>query len=199
MLALNGTQTSGSAADDRGDTIATDIESVISGAGNDMIDALNHRLDDIDCCPGRDEVIIDTIDRLERCESSAHGDPLEVFRDRGLPPAIPVPPPVPAPTVDAATTLKLTLPSRTRRQALARGLTVTATCSQACRLTARLQRGSTTLARGQAAASGRVALRFTAAGKRALRGKSRVRARLVVQAVDGRGRVVSTWRTVTLR
>ena len=201
-LRLDGTANSGSAADNRMDAIATNIEAVFSGAGDDTIDALNGRLDEIDCGPGRDEVFIDTIDRLQHCESSAHGDPEWVFRNPVLPPPPinPAPPSAPVPTADAPSpTLKLTLPARTRRQALTRGFAFTAACSQACRLTARLHRGGKTLARGQAGASGRVQLRFTAAGKRALRGTARVRATLVVRAVDRRGRAVTVQRTVTLR
>ena len=163
-LRLGGTPDSGSAADNRGDAIATDIEAVVSGAGDDTIDSLDGRGADIDCGPGRDQVFVDPGDRHEQCESLTIGDPIWAFGVDTLRPPPPNPVAPPMPVLEAPTSLKLTLPARTRRQALTRGYTLTAACSQACRLTARLHRGGTTLARGQAGASGRVQLRFTAAG-----------------------------------
>ncbi|MDA0167993.1 hypothetical protein OJ998_02755 [Solirubrobacter taibaiensis] len=198
-LRLGGTPDSGSPADSRGDAIATDIEAVVSGAGDDTIDSLDGRGADIDCGPGRDQVFVDPGDRHEHCESITIADPIWAFGHNTPQPSPPNPVAPPIPVLDPLPTVKLTLPARTRRQALTRGFTFTATCSQACRLTARLHRGGTTLARGQAGASGRVQLRFTAAGKRALRGDARVRATLEVRAVDRRGRAVTVRRTFTLR
>ena len=184
------------------DAIATDIEAVFSGAGDDTIDALNGRLDEIDCGPGRDEVFIDTIDRLQHCESSVHGDPEWVFRNPVLPPppSNPAPPSAPVPTADAPSpTLKLTLPARTRRQALTRGFAFTAACSQACRLTARLATAAGRRSRAVRPAERAGATALHGGGQARARGTARVRATLVVRAVDRRGRAVTVQRTVTLR
>jgi hypothetical protein len=41
---------------------------ILAGAGNDVIDARNYRIDTIDCGPGRDVVYADKRDRVRRCE-----------------------------------------------------------------------------------------------------------------------------------
>jgi hypothetical protein len=39
-----------------------------AGAGNDRISSVDRRRDVIDCGPGRDEAIVDAVDRIRRCE-----------------------------------------------------------------------------------------------------------------------------------
>ena len=58
---------SGGPGNDRIDP-GTDRDHVSAGAGKDRIVSVDRRRDVIDCGPGRDEAIVDAVDRTRRCE-----------------------------------------------------------------------------------------------------------------------------------
>jgi hypothetical protein len=49
-------------------TRGTGRDHVSAGAGNDRILSVDGQRDKIDCGPGRDEAIVDAVDRARRCQ-----------------------------------------------------------------------------------------------------------------------------------
>jgi Ca2+-binding RTX toxin-like protein len=221
-VGFDGAATSGSASDGppgARDTVATDMEDVFGGDGNDTLNGspVPNRLDAgggndtvssrdgvrdvVDCGPGSDLARVDALDAVMGCESAS----------------LPVPsPPVVVPRVPqpAPLTFTLTVASKPRlARTLSHGLAVSVRCSRACRLDGRLRldgrsarrlgltRGSRAVqvAAGQAGASGQLVLRFTKAARHALGRARSVKLTLTVHAVNADGTSAQADRTVTLR
>jgi hypothetical protein len=107
----------------------------------------------------------------------------------------------PATPTDPKPTVGVTAKRRVSRRSLRRhGLAVGARCSEACRLTATLNHGPTTLgsATGELGSAGFVRMRLRV-GKRALPGRGRAKLVLRVTATDRSGNTATTRRGVVAR
>jgi Ca2+-binding RTX toxin-like protein len=225
-VAIDGTRGSGGTADGPAgarDTVATDIEGIFGGDGNDTLsggplqdylvgnggdDVLDSRGGDADfsdCGDGRDTAFLDLgVDGYLSCETV---NPVVA------PAATPTPAPAPAPALDRTPPRTVVQTARqTLTQALAHGLSLRVSCSEDCAVDAQLTAGPraakalglaksrrrVTVARGSALMGGAVVLRFTAKARRRLAHARRVTLSLVVHARDANGNLTTVRRSVTL-
>jgi hypothetical protein len=164
--------------------------------GNDTIDVRDGEADTVDCGIGTDTVKADPIDVLSECESVDTGP-------KG--PVGPVGPPNdpqigPGPQGGQ---LGLTIRGAKLQAALRRGLTVRVVAPGAGRLAATAVRGARTVGRGSTKATSAgaktIRVRFSRAGKRALRRARTARLTVLVRFTPKKGAAVTERRAVTLR
>jgi Ca2+-binding RTX toxin-like protein len=221
----NDVPTSGNADDGPAgarDTIGADVEDIFTGSGDDSVigsgavnyldagagnDLINSRdaQEDLDACgDGADTALVDKNDLVALdCEAAF------------LPGQEPQPPsPTPPPASDhVAPIARLKVPNgQGLARVLRRGLTVTASCSERCRLSGRLlldgrtakrlglgrRRKSVAVARGSASEAGTLIIHFSASAKRKLRGAKRLNLTLLLTAIDPSGNRATVERRILL-
>jgi hypothetical protein len=171
------------------------------GDGPDDLRSRDGHADDVDCGPASDLVRPDALDALTACES----------RDDQQPTPRPGPPSAVATAADrAAPVAALRFPKQRLRTALTRGLRVSVTCSEPCRLRAvlsvdtrtakRLGLRSRTLGRAAAPASraATLVLKPSAAARRRLLKQRSLTLRVTLTVTDAAGNARVLNRTVKL-
>jgi hypothetical protein len=214
------------------DTVATDIEGIFggygddrlfgsavpnyldAGAGDDLVDSRGGG-DDVDVCGDgidtalADPVIDDVDPTCERINPPPAATPSPTPTPSATPTVSPAAVPAPGRTAPRAT---FKLPRQTLAHALAHGLRLRVSCSEACRVDATMTLGARTaktlglaktkravvVARGAAGSGGSVVVRFTAKARRRLAHVRHVTLTLVVHATDADGNRATIRRTVTL-
>jgi Ca2+-binding RTX toxin-like protein len=130
--------------------------------GNDVIQARDGEVDNIDCGIGTDQAVVDTIDIVANCENVGAAAP---------------------PPADAG--LALTV-KRTSLRALAKkGLTVTVPCPSACKVSGALLLGGKKVGGGRAKGSGTVSVKLKLDRKAKRRVKRMRKATVTVRVTVG--------------
>ena len=184
------------------DTIYADVSSTTCHwiqcrlpQGNDTVHARDGEADQIDCGVGTDTAYVDAADTVSSCET--------VVTTGG--PVGPGPGADGGPGADPGPGGGLTATARTTslRKALGRGLVLDAYAPAAGSLSVVARKGARTVARGRATAAGMgtvaVTVRFTKAGRRALRHARRARLALAITFQPAQGGAVKGGAVVTLK
>jgi hypothetical protein len=165
--------------------------------GNDTIDVRDGEADQVDCGVGEDTVRADKLDTVSTdCET--------VVRDGSVPPKQPGTDGPQGPAGPGGSALTAMVHKVKLRKALARGLAVDVAVPAAGKLTATAKANGRTVAKGAALAARAdvvtVRVRFTKAGRKALRGARKAKLALALRFVLSAGGAAATGSaTVTLK